>query len=238
MLKKIGCIIAIVLLSFTLLSWSVAPTANYVAYAAIFESNTDKQELATPTLLADTNLQDYLVTDEGKSSHYAHKFHNRRTASGELFDMYGYTAAHKKLPFGTIVKVLNPNSQQAILVRINDRGPFVKKRIIDLSYRAGKSIGALGTPNICLQYFDNQKVTEKLDTSYLLGYSADNPFIVVKKSYTETLKEETDFEAAMNYLNSIADTTKDCYLFIEAAKTERNPNYIVGVIKSISVAKK
>ena len=67
------------------------------------------------------------------ASYYAKILHNRKTASGERFDNNAMTAAHKTLPFGTEVKVTNLNNGKSVTVRINDRGPFVKGRIIDLS---------------------------------------------------------------------------------------------------------
>ena len=73
---------------------------------------------------------------DGKASWYGPGLNGNHTASGEVFDMYGMTAAHKKLPFGTIVIVTNQNNNKSVVVRINDRGPFVKGRIIDLSYGA------------------------------------------------------------------------------------------------------
>jgi rare lipoprotein A len=80
----------------------------------------------------------------GKASWYGKKFHGRSTASGEVFDMYKRTAAHKTLPMGTYVKVLNLSNKKYSVVRINDRGPFVKGRIIDLSYTAAREIGLIG----------------------------------------------------------------------------------------------
>jgi rare lipoprotein A len=80
----------------------------------------------------------------GKASWYGPKFHGRPTASGEIYDMHKKTAAHKTLPLGTHVKVTNQSNQRHIVVRINDRGPFVKGRIIDLSYAAAKEIGLIG----------------------------------------------------------------------------------------------
>ncbi len=77
----------------------------------------------------------------GEASYYADKFHGRMTANGETFDMYAITAAHRKLPFGTKVRVTNLVNGMNVVVRINDRGPFVKGRIIDLSYGAAKKIG-------------------------------------------------------------------------------------------------
>jgi len=80
----------------------------------------------------------------GKASWYGKKFHGRKTANGEIYDMYAISAAHKTLPIGTYVRVLNLINKKEIIVRINDRGPFVRGRIIDLSYAAAKKIGIVG----------------------------------------------------------------------------------------------
>jgi len=77
----------------------------------------------------------------GLASWYGPGFHGKRTANGEIYDQYALTAAHRRLPLGTRVKVTNLESGQAIEVRINDRGPFVEGRIIDLSLAAAKRIG-------------------------------------------------------------------------------------------------
>jgi rare lipoprotein A len=76
----------------------------------------------------------------GVASYYAHKFHGRRTASGETYDENQLTAAHRTLPFGTVVRVTNLGNGRSVTVRINDRGPWVKDRIIDLSYRAAREL--------------------------------------------------------------------------------------------------
>ena len=81
---------------------------------------------------------------EGVASWYGKKFHRKKTASGEIFNMWDKTAAHKTLPLGTHVKVENLSNQREVVVRINDRGPFVKGRIIDLSYGAAREIGLIG----------------------------------------------------------------------------------------------
>ena len=77
----------------------------------------------------------------GVASWYGEKFHGRKTSSGEIFDMYKLTAAHKSLPLGTRVRVTNLKNRKSVIVKINDRGPFVRGRIIDLSYGAAKKIG-------------------------------------------------------------------------------------------------
>jgi len=83
-------------------------------------------------------------TQSGKASWYGKKFHGRKTASGEIYNMHAISAAHKTLPLGTWVSVSNLDNNKKINVRINDRGPFVKGRIIDLSYAAAKKIGIVG----------------------------------------------------------------------------------------------
>jgi len=79
----------------------------------------------------------------GGASYYADRFHGRQTASGERYDRNAYTAAHRRLPFGTKVQVTRLDTGSSVAVRINDRGPFVKGRVIDLSYAAAKKLGML-----------------------------------------------------------------------------------------------
>ncbi len=76
----------------------------------------------------------------GEASWYGRKFHGRRTANGEVYDMYKMTAAHKTLPIPSYVKVTNLDNQKSVVVRVNDRGPFHGNRIIDLSYAAAKRL--------------------------------------------------------------------------------------------------
>lgn len=78
---------------------------------------------------------------KGLASWYGADFHGKRTSNKEIYNMYSMTAAHKTLPFGTYVKVTNLDNGRSVVVRINDRGPFVKGRIIDLSYAAAKKLG-------------------------------------------------------------------------------------------------
>lgn len=80
----------------------------------------------------------------GMASWYGPKFHGRKTSSGEIYNMYGRTAAHRTLPLGTYTQVENLSNGRQTVVRINDRGPFVKNRIIDLSYGAARQIGLVG----------------------------------------------------------------------------------------------
>lgn len=79
----------------------------------------------------------------GEASYYADKYHGRMTANGEIFDMNKISAAHKTLPFGTKLKVTNISNGKTVTVKINDRGPFVGGRIIDLSKAAAERIGMI-----------------------------------------------------------------------------------------------
>lgn len=81
----------------------------------------------------------------GIASWYGPNFHGKTTSNKEIYDMHDLTAAHKSLPFGTYVMVTNLNNGKSITVRINDRGPFVKGRIIDLSFAAAKAVDMIGT---------------------------------------------------------------------------------------------
>ena len=79
--------------------------------------------------------------DKGVASWYGKDFHGRRTANGERYDMNDLTAAHRTLPFGTLLEVRNARNGRSVVVRVNDRGPFSKSRILDLSYGAAREIG-------------------------------------------------------------------------------------------------
>ena len=84
------------------------------------------------------DLLDRLQT--GIASYYAHKFHGRTTASGAIYDENAMTAAHPALPFGTRVRVTNRENGRSVVLLINDRGPFIKGRIIDVSFRAAREL--------------------------------------------------------------------------------------------------
>jgi rare lipoprotein A len=92
----------------------------------------------------------------GTASWYGKDLHGKRTASGELFDMYGLSAAHRTLPFGSMIRVTNLGNDKNIAVRVNDRGPFIKSRVIDLSYGAARELGfaAEGTAQVVIERLD------------------------------------------------------------------------------------
>ncbi len=110
--------------------------------------------LSAASVFADEMYKENVV-----ASFYADKFNGRRTASGEIFDMNEYTAAHKTLPFGTVLRVTNLENGKCVNVRINDRGPFVQGREIDVSKAAAIALDMVtsGTAKVSLMLLDNEK---------------------------------------------------------------------------------
>ena len=92
----------------------------------------------------------------GVASWYGGIFQGRKTANGEIYDTYGFTCAHKALPFGTVLKVTNLKNNKSVVVRVNDRGPFVEGRVIDLTYAAAKKLEMIsdGTANVHIETVD------------------------------------------------------------------------------------
>ncbi len=110
---------------------------------------------------ATTELGKLFMVTEGVASYYADFFHGRLTANGERFDMHDLTAAHKSLPFGSMVRVTNLSNGKKVLVRINDRGPYIKGRIIDLSLEAAKKINMQekGITTVRLEVYEGDSST-------------------------------------------------------------------------------
>ncbi len=127
-----------------------------------------------------SNAQDF--TQEGIASYYADKFEGRLTASGEKYKHSKFTAAHKTLPFWTIVKVTNTSNSKSVQVKINDRGPYVDGRIIDLSKSAAESLDMLrsGLTNVIVEIMD-------------AGDGKGNDYKTGSTSHSELPEEEREF---------------------------------------------
>ena len=97
------------------------------------------------------SIKNHPKTQIGIASYYGKKFHKKRTANGEIFNMYKVSAAHKSYPLGTIVRVTNLENGKSLKLVINDRGPFVKGRIIDLSYRAARKLDFVNQGTVKVQ---------------------------------------------------------------------------------------
>ncbi len=107
-------------------------------------------------------------SEQGMASWYGRDFHGKKTSSGEIYDMHAMTAAHKTLPMGTLVRVTNKDNGREAVVRINDRGPFVRGRIIDVSYAAAKRLGLVdsGTARVCIEALDGRDEADSGQSRY------------------------------------------------------------------------
>lgn len=189
------------------------------------------------------NIVDYDISEffyyqqGGKSSWYGRKFHKRRTASGEIYDMYKFTAAHRSLPFGTIVRVRNLENDKVVLVKVNDRGPFINSKVIDLSYYSAKTLGSIGNSQVLLEALIPQEENDiDLSENYYFGYSYEYPLVCIPESKVEILKEFSDFCEAIFYYNDILNSyfTDFVYIFVPSTQTKRytklssKERYLVG----------
>lgn len=106
-------------------------------------SNEENSLLDNSEVNSTIELLEYVDRGMMVASWYGPRFHGRKTANGEIFDQLAFTAAHKKFRFGTLLRLTNPNNEKAIIVRINDRGPFIRGRELDLSRAAATELGIL-----------------------------------------------------------------------------------------------
>ncbi len=120
-------------------------------------------------------------SQKGIASWYGKKFHGKKTANGEIYNMYTMTCAHKTLPFGTKLEVTNLSNGKKVIVRVNDRGPFVKNRIIDLSYLAAKKLGLdlMGTAKVKIRAAG--MISEKKPAKYTVQIGAFSSYENAKK---------------------------------------------------------
>ena len=123
---------------------------------------------------------DYI--ERGVASWYGPNFHKKKTANGEVFDMNLLTAAHKTLQLPSLVKVTNIENNRSLILRVNDRGPFVKSRIIDVSKKAASILGfqKKGTANVIVEYYGKAKIYDKNGK-------------IVKQKLTKNIKNDEGF---------------------------------------------
>lgn len=145
----------------------------------------------------------------GVASWYGTKFHGRLTSSGDVYDMYKMTAAHKTLPLPSYVKVTNLRNQKQVIVKVNDRGPFVDNRIIDLSYAAAKKLGITrhGTADVEIEVVKPgandetaNETTSNTTTTVDNGGNATNHYYVqlgafVQRAHAEQLRDQLGLHA-------------------------------------------
>ncbi len=167
----------------------------------------------------------------GKASYYGRRFHGRSTANGESFDMDGFTAAHRNLPFGSIVRVVNPDNNTAIIVQINDRGPFVRARVIDMARGAARCID-VSLQKVNLEAF---RPTEFSSADSVLGFCGTNytSVRIAPGAVTVTDSIENFSEAVRRHrIMAAKNPTEEVYLMIVPLKAESSSDskfvYLIG----------
>ena len=145
--------------------YSCTPSPRYASQNIKKDNNASKSKKVKtiPVKPAPKDFDKSKTIFKGVSSYYGKDFHGKLTANGEVFDMYGITAAHKTIPLNTVVRVTNLDNDKSIILRINDRGPYIEGRMLDCSYGAAKKLGFInaGMANI------EMKVIEWGDNKYM-----------------------------------------------------------------------
>jgi rare lipoprotein A len=177
--------------------------------------------LAIAVLLS--SFRPLFAQDEfGKAGYYADALHGRRTASGEIYDKNELTCAHKTLPFGTPVRVTRLDNQKSVVVRVNDRGPFVEGYVVDISRRAAEEIGLVreGVTRVKLEVLESNdppKEASKTDGSTKLLLAQDEPKLTAKEPTTNAKSVKTvaannsDPEPATSSKTSSVKTTTELF---------------------------
>ena len=171
---------------------------------------------------------------KGIASWYGNKFHGERTSSGEDYDMYAMTAAHKTLPLPVYVEVINHDNDRKAIVKVNDRGPFHEGRIIDLSYAAATKLGVAqkGTANVSIRVI----TTREEETRNLSETFVESPISGDGKLYVQVAAFATE-ENALQHLGKLnAEGFRDVRLHIESNKGVVVYRVRIGPLPSDQVA--
>jgi rare lipoprotein A len=211
-----------------------------VAVASLNDNPAEQKETATSTVnvdslytamvesepVSDTSSSVELVakrTLNGHTSWYGPGFHGRKTANGERFDRNEMTAAHKTLPFGTLVRVTDEKTGKSILVRINDRGPYIRGRLLDLSEGAAARLGikGRGTGNVRLDVFT------PTDLGQFMTFDAEGR-AKATRGYSVRILRTKDFNDAINLQLRLADKGADNVL-LSRVLVDGKPEYQVSV---------
>ena len=186
-------------------------------------------------------LADNIISADVFASYYGEPFHGRPTSSGEPFDMNAYTAAHRTLPFGTMVEVTNLANGKKVIVRINDRGPFVGNREIDLSRAAAEALGMIGQgiARVSIRRVGQQEVATESNADASL--KAVEPQANSETSYKETpsysesndrtIEEAYQAQRKMVYMPTTSEQTKGVLWRIQVGSFAREENALQLVIK-------
>lgn len=196
------------------------PTVPAVDVDSLYTAKVNEEETVETTERIEIQPSRTLA---GRVSWYGPGFHGRRTASGERFDKNEMTAAHKTLPFGTLIRVTDVATGRSVLVRVNDRGPYSGGRILDLSEAAAGRLGmkGRGTASTRAQIFSLPKDDESI------SFDTDgNAFSL--KGYSVTLLEGSDYDRAIALQHRLVDEGRED-VFVTLERVDGKLNYRVTV---------
>ena len=172
MFKHTFIVICNLIIVFLFISCAASPRYGNVSISGTnVKGKKDRasNKLIDPSTVKTKNIKHRKIMN-GISSFYAEDFHGKLTANGEIYDMYGVTAAHKTLPLNTVCRVTNVENKKSLILRINDRGPYIKGRILDCSYGAAKKLDFInqGTTKVKIEviewgdgkYMQHRKLTK------------------------------------------------------------------------------
>ncbi len=177
-----------------------------------------------------------LYSESGIASFYARKFHGRKTANGERFHKGKMTIAHKTLPFGSIVQVRETETDSVLLVRVNDRGPFISGRIIDLSQEAAERIHLEGLTDVEIKTIIPDEYHLPVNVEYLFAFSYEIDPMCVERGDMTILEEVYSFEEALVVYDTYThESRRDFYICIESSQYNKreteNDNFIYYICK-------
>ncbi|MBF0620886.1 MAG: septal ring lytic transglycosylase RlpA family protein [Magnetococcales bacterium] len=190
---------------------------------------------------------EYGYSEEGIASWYGAKFHNRPTAIGERFDMFDFSAAHTRLPLPCLVRVTNLENGRSMIIRVNDRGPFVKNRLIDLSYSAARHLGydTQGTASVRVEVVDPALYTQdllpdSLRQQYVSAHAADRyktPVPTRQKPRKTWKPNAISKQSDKNTLSSVAGFGQRFYVQVASFKNFVNAERLVKRLKDVGSAR-
>jgi len=213
-------------------NWNEIPDAVPVSVRPSKYGNPESYEVYGKTYYVLDSAEGF--AQKGIASWYGNKFHGRRTSSGEEYDMYAMTAAHKTLPIPAYVAVKNLDNGREAIVRVNDRGPFHEGRIIDLSYAAATKLGVAktGTANVEIRVVSSEEdENDSLSKTFVESPAPDGG-----KLYVQVAAFSTE-ENALQYLGKLqAEGFSDVRLHIESKKGKTVYRVRIGPLPSDNVA--
>lgn len=228
-----------VLMSFSFMAQAES-NKNFSHYQqASVQAIADESSVQVSTETFTPELHESFLEQNGKASWYGPGFHGRRTASGERYDMHDFTAAHRTLPFGTIVKVTNPANGKTALVRITDRGPFCGNRIIDLSYAAAQYLNVTVT-KVKIEAFKSVAPATETAEMRSVAISPENDVVLVPFSEFSPIDSLADFTDARKKQESLQEKMTDQNVFlamqsvVSPSKRIAKSKYYVGVLKPVA----